>query len=89
MSTEGFFMIKIENKKLNIQIFDKVYAISKPKFKEVIQMKEMLESMNEKEKFNFIEQKLISYGIPQDVLDELDGDAYVELLEVVNGSKKN
>jgi hypothetical protein len=31
----------------------------------------------------------VNFGIPKEVLDELDGSSIVELLEIVNGSKKN
>lgn len=79
----------IQNKKLNIQIFDQVYAIAKPKFKDIMEMEEAVESMKPREKLNYVRGKLISYGIPEAVLDELDGDAFVELMEVINGSKKN
>jgi hypothetical protein len=82
-------MIKIENKKLNIQIFDVAYSISKPKFKDIMEMEETIETMKPKQKLAYIKEKLISFGIPEAVLDELDGDAFVELMEVVNGSKKN
>lgn len=82
-------MQKIENKKLKIQIFDVVYDINKPKFKDIMAMEETIAGMNNKEKLVYVKNKLISYGIPESVLDELDGDAFVELMEVVNGSKKN
>lgn len=79
----------IQNKKLNIQIFDQTYAINKPKFKDIMEMEEAIEAMKPREKLAYIKVKLVSYGIPEAVLDELDGDAFVELMEVVNGSKKN
>lgn len=80
---------KIENKKLSIDIFGKVYEVSKPKFKQIIEMEEKLEALGNKEKMLFIKEKLIEYGLPSEVLDELDGDAFVELLSVINGTKKN
>lgn len=82
-------MHKIENKKLKIQIFDVVYDISKPKFKDIMEIEDAIESMKPMDKLKFIKAKLSQYGIPEPVLDELDGDAFVELLEVINGSKKN
>ncbi len=80
---------KIENKKLSIDIFGKVYEVSKPKFKQIIEMEEKLEALGNKEKMLFIKEKLIDYGLPSEVLDELDGDSFVELLSVINGTKKN
>lgn len=80
---------KIENKKLSIDILGTVYDVKKPKFKQIIDMEEKIESMNVKEKLVFIRDRLISYGIPGEVLDELDGDAYLELLDIVHNSKKN
>ena len=80
---------KIENKKLEIEILGHVYNISKPKYKDMVEMQEKMESLNEKEKALFVSEKLVSYGIPQEVLNELDTDAYIELITLVNGSKKN
>lgn len=82
-------MHKIENKKLKIQIFEQIYEINKPKFKDIMAMEDSMESMKPMEKLRFIKGNLINYGIPESVLDELDGDSFVELLEVINGSKKN
>ena len=80
---------KIENKKLSIEIFGTTYQVRKPKFKEIIEMEEKLEKMTSKEKFLFINESLISFGVPQEVIDELDGSSVIELLEIINGSKKN
>jgi len=80
---------KIENKKLSIEILGTVYQVSKPKFKEIIEMEEKLESMNAKEKFLYIQSSLFSYGVPKEVIEELDGSSVIELLEIINGSKKN
>lgn len=80
---------KIENKRLSIEIFGKVYEVRKPKFKEVLEMEEKLEALNSKGKFLFIMESLESYGIPKEVLDELDSGSVIELLEIVNGTKKN
>lgn len=80
---------KIENKKLSIEIFGKTYEVSKPKFKQIVEMEEKLESLANKEKMLYIQEKLIEYGLPKEVLDELDGDAFVELISVINGTKKN
>jgi len=80
---------KIENKKLSIEINGKTYDVKKPKFKQIIEMEEKIEVMNTKEKLLFIHDRLVSYGIPPEVLDDLDGDCYLELLEIVHGSKKN
>jgi len=80
---------KIENKKLSIEIFGKVYEVSKPKFKQILEMEETLEKLGNKEKMLFIRDKLIDYGVPSEVLDELDGDALTELISVINGTKKN
>lgn len=80
---------KIENKKLSIEILGTVYQVRKPKFKEIIEMEEKLESMSSKEKFMHIQESLVSYGVPQEVIDELDGSSVIELLEIINGSKKN
>lgn len=52
-------------------------------------MEDAVSAMKPKEKVKYIEGKLVSYGIPLEVLNELDGDAYVELMEVVHGTKKN
>jgi hypothetical protein len=80
---------KIENKKLSIEIFGTTYEVSKPKFKQIVEMEEKLESLQSKEKMLYIQSKLIEYGLPKEVLDELDGDAFVELISVINGTKKN
>lgn len=80
---------KIENKKLSIEILGVVYSISKPKFKQIVEMEDALENMTAKEKLNYIHERLVSYGIPSEVLDNLDGDSYLELIEIVHASKKN
>ena len=71
---------KIENKKLSIEIFGVVYEIRKPKFKDIIDIEEKTDALTPKEKVHFIHEKLVSYGIPDEVLNELDSDAYIELL---------
>jgi hypothetical protein len=80
---------KIENKKLSIDIFGVVYQVRKPKFKEVLEMEEKMEALNSKGKFLFIMESLTEYGIPKEILEELDSSAVIEILEIVNGSKKN
>ena len=80
---------KIENKRLSIEILGKVYEVRKPKFKEVIEMEDKLEGLNAKAKFLYIMESLQKYGIPQEVLDELDSGAVIEILEIVSGTKKN
>ena len=80
---------KIENKKLSIEIFGKVYPVNKPKYREVLAFEDAIKDLSTKEKQAFIEQKLIKSGIPADVLDELDADAFLELIEVIHGTKKN
>jgi hypothetical protein len=80
---------KIENKTIAIEIFGKVYQVRKPKFKEVLEMEEKLETFTTKEKFKYIMESLEKYGVPADVLEELDSGAIIELLEIVNGTKKN
>lgn len=80
---------KIENKKLSIEIFGVNYPVRKPKIKDIVEFDEATEKMSNKEKLVFVQGRLVAYGIPQDVLDELDYDAYIELIEVVHGSKKN
>lgn len=80
---------KIENKTIAIEIFGKVYQVRKPKFKEVLEMEESMEKLDTKGKFIHIMKALVNYGIPEDVLQELDSSAVIEILEIVNGSKKN
>jgi hypothetical protein len=80
---------KIENKKLSIDIFGVVYEVRKPKFKEILEMEEKLEALPAKGKFLYIQDCLVAFGIPKEVLEELDGSSIIELLEIVNGSKKN
>lgn len=80
---------KIENKKLSIEIFGVVYQVRKPKFKEIIEMEDRINALSSKEKFVFIKKNLVSYGVPEEVVDELDGTSISELLEYINGSKKN
>lgn len=80
---------KIENKTLSIEILGTVYDIKKPKFKQIIDMEEKLESLKTKEKLYFMQECLVSYGIPEAVLNELDSEAYLQLLEIVHGTKKN
>lgn len=80
---------KIENKKLKIDILGTVYDIRKPKFKEIVEMQEKIELLTAKDKLIFIGESLVNYGIPRDVVDELDGASVLELLEILNGTKKN
>ncbi len=80
---------KIENKKIAVEIFGVVYNIRCPKYKEIIEMQEKIESMSAKEKMIFVAESLVSYGIPKEVVDELDGSSVLEIIEIVNGSKKN
>lgn len=80
---------KIENKKIKVEILGTLYELRKPKFKEVIDIEEKMASMNTKEKMLFIEGNLIKYGVPQEVINELDSSSVLELLEIVNGTKKN
>lgn len=80
---------KIENKRLSIEIFGKVYEVRKPKFREVLEMEEKLESLDAKGKLLYIVESLELYGIPKEVIEELDSGSIVDLLEIVNGSKKN
>lgn len=80
---------KIERKKLSVEIYGTEYAISKPKFKQVIDMQEKLQALPAEEKFKYISKFLADTGIPEDVLGDMDADSVIELLEVINGSKKN
>ena len=80
---------KIENKKLSIDINGQIYAVKKPKYKDLVDIEEKMASMSPKEKVLFVHSRLIEYGIPEEVLNDLDSDAYVELIEVINGTKKN
>lgn len=80
---------KIENKRLSIEIFGKVYEVRKPKFKEILEMEEKLEALPAKGKFLYIQEALVQFGLPMEVIEELDGSSIVELLEIVNGTKKN
>lgn len=80
---------KIENKRLSIDIFGTVYEVRKPKFKEILEMEEKLEALPAKGKFLYIQEVLIEFGIPKEVIEELDGSSIVELLEIINGTKKN
>lgn len=84
-------MHKIENKKLKIDIFGVVYDVSKPKAKDAVLLAESLqqEGMLMSKKTELLFEKLVSYGIPESVLNELDYDAFLELMEIINGSKKN
>lgn len=80
---------KIENKKLKMEIFGVVYEVRKPKYKEIIDMQDKMDAMSTKEKMLFITDNLVNYGIPREVVDELDSSSVVEILEIVNGTKKN
>jgi hypothetical protein len=80
---------KIENKTIAIEIFGKVYQVRKPKFKEVLEMEESMEKLDTKGKFINIMESLEKYGIPKEVLEDLDSSSVIEILEIVNGTKKN
>ena len=80
---------KIERKKLSIDIYGTVYQIAKPKFKQIIEMQEKLDTLNTSEKFQYIKGNLVTSGIPAEIVDDLDGDSMIELLEIINGTKKN
>lgn len=80
---------KIENKKLSIEIFGVVYEVRKPKYKEIIEMQDKIDALSSKEKMIFVAECLKNYGLPQEIIDELDGSSVVEILEIVNGTKKN
>ena len=54
-----------------------------------MEIEEKLADMPAKEKFKFLYDSLVGYGIPSEVIDELDGTSVVELLEIINGTKKN
>jgi hypothetical protein len=80
---------KIENKKLSIEVNGVLFDARKPKFKEVIEMQEKMASLSENEKLMFIVEILEKCGISKAATDELDGDSLLQLLEILNGSKKN
>jgi len=80
---------KIENKKLSIEINGEKYAVNKPKFKQMIEMQEKIESLSSLEKFKYTKQVIIEAGIPELVIDDLDADSVIELLSIINGTKKN
>lgn len=80
---------KIERKKLAVEIYGVEYNLSKPKFKDIVEMQDKLETLSSAEKFNFIKKNLIESGIPEEVIDDMDGDNMIELLDIINGSKKN
>lgn len=80
---------KIERKKLTIDIYGVVYEISKPKFKEILETQEKTNGLDTFEKLIFIKQNLIKSGLPEEIVDDLDGDSVMELLEIISGTKKN
>jgi hypothetical protein len=63
--------------------------VRKPKFKEVLEMEESMEKLDTKGKFINIMESLEKYGIPKEVLEDLDSSSVIEILEIVNGTKKN
>jgi len=80
---------KIENKKLTIEILGVMCEVRKPKFKEIIELEESMAGASTKEKFVQIEKSLVNYGVPPELVSELDSEAMLELLEIINGAKKN
>lgn len=80
---------KIENKKLSIEIFGVVYEVRKPNYKELREMQEKLSSLTDKERTDSMVNQLTSCGIPLEIIDQLDPDSLVELISIVNGTKKN
>lgn len=80
---------KIERKKLTVEIYGIEYNLAKPKFKDIVEMQDKLETLTAAEKFLFIKKNLIESGIPEEVIDDMDGDNMIELLDIINGSKKN
>lgn len=80
---------KIERRKLKIEIYGKVYDITKPKFKQMTELQDKLESLSAKEKFDAIKENLVASGLPEEVMNDMDADSVIELLEIVNGTKKN
>ena len=81
--------IKIENKKVSVEIFGIVYDLKMPTVKDMLEDEEKVESMNSKEKTHYVKRNLIRYGIPEDVVDQLDTSAVSQIIEHVTGSKKN
>jgi len=80
---------KIENKKLSIEIFGVVYQVRKPNYKELREMQESLNTLSDKERTDAMVSQLVSCGIPSEIIDQLDPDSLVELISIVNGTKKN
>ncbi len=80
---------KIENKKINVEINGVTYSVRKPTFKEALEMDESTAGLSTKEKMLKIADNLASYGVPLDVIHSLDMGSVTELLEIINGSKKN
>jgi len=80
---------KIERKKLNIEIYGVKYELTKPKFNQIIEYQEKLQSLNNLEKFQAVKQNLMDCGLPEEVINDLDHDSMIELIEIINGSKKN
>ena len=80
---------KIERKKISVEIYGNKYELSKPKFTQVVETQDQLESMSAKEKFIKIKSNLIEAGLPESVIDDMDTDDLLALLEHLNGVKKN
>jgi len=80
---------KIENKKLKVEIFDVVHEVRKPNYKELREMQERIQGLSDKERTAYMVSQIVACGIPEDVIDQLDSDSLIDLISIVNGTKKN
>lgn len=82
-------MFILEKSKIKLSIYGSEYEISKPTYGQTQNLQERLKTEGEKESMKIMRDFVISLGLPEDVLNNLELDHFLALIEHISGAKKN
>jgi hypothetical protein len=83
-------MFKVERSKVAISLYGKEYEILKPTYGQSLALQDRLKLDENKDKgMQIMKEFVISLGLPEEALLDIELDHFVQLIEYISGIKKN
>jgi hypothetical protein len=80
--------VKLEKTKIELDVYGTVYNLSRPSFKQALDLKEKNKDKSEEEANEIMLEFLESLGLPKNVTMDMEVDHVTQILDVLMPSKK-
>lgn len=84
-------MFTIEKKtKIKVSIYGVEYEINKPTYGQTVELQEKIKSEDgEKKSMHIMKDFVVSLGLPEQAINDLELEHFLSLIEFLSGAKKN